>query len=105
MWKGCSQPTRIRKNSFRRSRSAERFAIIMVGIRCAARSRQRSERLIHGSGALWTLLLGNLGNLSLHAALFEHLVSKMSWWLGPRFLKKHTVGIFCHKSKARGVMR
>src|SRR6516225_10099624 len=105
MRKDCSQPMRIRKNSFRRSRSAARFAIITAGIRCAVKSRQRSERLIHGSGALWSLLLENLGNLSIHAALSGHLVSKMSWWLGPRFLKKDTVGIFCQKWKGLGVTR
>src|SRR5271165_7431532 len=105
MRKGCSQPMRIRKNSFTQSRNAARLAIITVGIRFAARSRRRSERLIHGSGALWSLLLENLRNLSLLAALSGHLVSKMGWWLGPRFLNKRTVGIFCHKSKGLGVMR
>jgi hypothetical protein len=55
--------------------------------------------------ALWSLLLESLGNLSLHAALSGYLVSKMSWWLGPRFLNKRTVGIFCHKSKELEVMR
>src|ERR1700693_514484 len=103
--KGCSQPMRIRKNFLRRSRSAARLAIITVGIRCAALSRRRSEGLTHGSGALWSLLLESLGNLSLHAALSGYLVSKMSWWLGPRFLNKRTVGIFCHKSKELEAMR
>src|SRR5271165_1971423 len=105
MRKGCSQPIRIKKNSFRRSRSEVRLAIITVGIQSAARSGRRSEKLIHGSGALWSSLLENLGNLSLHAALSGHLVSKMSWWLGPRFLNKRTVGIFCHKTKELEVMR